>query len=212
MPMIRQGQGGGRRARLSQTTLVGGTSTSTKNNSTPTLREPSRLRTGAPSGTGTTLREHSRSRPGSLSGTGTNNPNPNPKNNYTPTLREHSRSRTGSSSGTSTRSQRQVLSATIPVPITLIPSKERLSQYDLHGHNQQADDNHVFGNAYPKFPAPNSSLFTFQNIGPQNNQLPILPPSSTHEDSPSVKLVSLFLLSTASTKLSSLIVIPSTPE
>ena len=138
--MIRQGQGGDRRASFSQTTLVGGTSTSTKNNSTPMLREPSRLRTGAPSGTSTTLREHSHSRPGSLA----------------PTLREHSCSRTGSPSGTSTRSQRQVLSATIPVPITLIPSKERLSQYDLHCHNQQADDNHVFGDAYPKSPAPNS--------------------------------------------------------
>ena len=37
----------------------------------------------------------------------------------------------------------------LPLPvlflITLIPLKERLSQYDLHGHNQQADDNHVWG-------------------------------------------------------------------
>ena len=136
--MIRQGQGGGHRVRLSQTTLVGGTSTSIKNNSTPTLREPSRLRTNSSSGTGTTLREHSCSRTGLLSGTGT-------------------------------RLQRPALSPTTPstVLITLIPSKERLSQFDLHGHNQQAEDNHVFGDAYPKSPAPNSSLFTFQNISPQ---------------------------------------------
>ena len=102
MPMIRQGQGGGHRARLSQTTLVGGTATSTKNTSTPTLREPSRLRTGSLSGTGITLREYSCSRTGSLS-------------------------------GTVTRPQRLALSLTTPssVPITLITSKERLSQFGV---------------------------------------------------------------------------------
>ena len=52
-------------------------------------------------------------------------------------------------------------------PITLIPLVERLSQRDLRGHNQQAADGDTFGDPYPSSPAPNSSIFTFQNIGPQ---------------------------------------------
>ena len=67
-------------------------------------------------------------------------------NNSPPPLREPGRKRSGSPSDTSIRSQRQYLSSTFPsaVPITLIPLKEHLFQYDLHGHNQQANDN--FGN------------------------------------------------------------------
>jgi len=44
---------------------------------------------------------------------------------------------------------------------------ERLAQHDLHGQNQQAADGDTFGDQYPSSPAPNSSIFTFQNIGPQ---------------------------------------------
>ena len=42
MLMVRNGQGGHSKASYSQTTHVGGASTSTKNNLAPTLREPSR--------------------------------------------------------------------------------------------------------------------------------------------------------------------------
>ena len=52
-------------------------------------------------------------------------------------------------------------------PIHLIPTTERLAQHDLHGQNQQAADGDTFGDQYPSSPAPNSSIFTFQNIGPQ---------------------------------------------
>lgn len=55
---------------------------------------------------------------------------------------------------------------TLP-PITLIPLAERMTQRDLHGQNQQAADGDTFGDSYPVSPAPNSSIFTFQNIGPQ---------------------------------------------
>ena len=54
-----------------------------------------------------------------------------------------------------------------PTPITLIPLVERLAQHDLHGQNQQAADGDTFGDQYPSSPAQNSSIFTFQNIGPQ---------------------------------------------
>ena len=85
--------------------------------------------------------------------------------NSNPPLREPSQKRAGSPSSIGTRSQIQFFSSfPSAVLITLIPLKERLSQYNLHGHNQQANDNHVFGDAYPTSPAPNSSLFTFQNI------------------------------------------------
>ena len=47
-----------------------------------------------------------------------------------------------------------------------IPLVERLSQRDLHGQNQQAADGDTFGDPYPSSPAPNSFIFTFQNIGP----------------------------------------------
>ena len=72
-------------------------------------------------------------------------------------------------SSDSTRSQRQRLCSNIPfvVLITLIPLVDRLSQHDLHGHNQQAADGDTFGDPYPSSPALNSSIFTFQNIGPQ---------------------------------------------
>ena len=165
MLMVRHGQGGRSRENFSQTTLVGGASTSTKNNHTPNQRKPSSKCSGSPS-------------------------------------------------GTSTRSQRQVLLATFSsaVPIVLIPLKDRLSQYYLHGPNQQADDNHVFGDVYSTSPAPNSSLFTFQNIGPQKQ-------SASHSASKfnsrrfSIgKATISFLPSTASTKPSSLTVLPSPPE
>ena len=72
-------------------------------------------------------------------------------------------------SSVSTRSQCQRLCSTNydVVPITLIPLVDRLSQHDLHGHNQQAADDDTFGDPYPSSPAPNSFIFTFQNIGPQ---------------------------------------------
>ena len=90
-------------------------------------------------------------------------------NNSTPNPCKPSHKRSVSPSSTSPRSQRRSLLSTFPsaVPITLIPLKDQLSQYDLHGHNQQAVDNHIFRDAYPTSPSPNSSLFTFQNIGPQ---------------------------------------------
>ena len=44
---------------------------------------------------------------------------------------------------------------------------DRLFQHDLHGHNQQVADGDTFGDHYPSSPVPNSSIFTFQNIGPQ---------------------------------------------
>ena len=70
----------------------------------------------------------------------------------------------------STRFQRQRISFStpFPVPITLILLVERLSQHDLHSHNQQAADGDTFGDNYPASPAPNFTIFTFQNIGPQN--------------------------------------------
>ena len=82
---------------------------------------------------------------------------------------QHRRKHTSPPPSKYTRSQRRWLCATGPVvvPITLIPLVDRLSQYNLHGHNQQADDGDIFGNVYPSSPAPNSSIFTFQNIGSQ---------------------------------------------
>ena len=91
------------------------------------------------------------------------------KTNSTPSPRKLSRKLFVPPTSTSPSSEQRSLSYTIPsaVPITLIPLKDHLSQFDLHGHNQQAGDNHVFGDAYPTLPYPNSSLFIFQNIGPQ---------------------------------------------
>ena len=72
-------------------------------------------------------------------------------------------------SSDSTRSQRRRLCTNNPdfIPITFIPLVEQLSQHDLQGHNQQAVDGDTFGDAYPSSPSLNSSIFTFQNIGPQ---------------------------------------------
>ena len=77
------------------------------------------------------------------------------------------RKRTGLPSRDSTRSQRQKVSSTTTfvLPITLIPLMDRLSQHNLHGHNQQAADGDTFRDPYPSSPSPNSSIVTFQNIG-----------------------------------------------
>mmetsp|Transcript_12518 Transcript_12518/g.26380 ORF Transcript_12518/g.26380 Transcript_12518/m.26380 type:complete len:129 (-) Transcript_12518:119-505(-) len=65
--------------------------------------------------------------------------------------------------------QRRRLPALAPadVPMTLIAPVERISQFDIHGNNQQADDGETFGDIFPEAASPNSSLFTFQNIDPQ---------------------------------------------
>ena len=68
------------------------------------------------------------------------------------------RKRTSIPSSDSTRSQRRRLCRNNPdvVPITLIPLVDRLSQHDLHDHNQQTADGDSFKNAYPS--SPNSSI------------------------------------------------------
>ena len=91
------------------------------------------------------------------------------QDNHGSTQQTRRRKRTSLPSGDSIRSQRQKVFSTTPfaVPITLIPLAERLSQHNLHGHNQQTTGGDTFGDQYSSSPAPSSSILTFQNIGPQ---------------------------------------------
>ena len=74
------------------------------------------------------------------------------------------------------RTQRQRLLERAPTiaPLTLIAPVERLFQFNIHGNNQQANDGEYFGDIFSAAASPNSSLFTFQNIGPQKS-LPFIP-------------------------------------
>ena len=167
--MVSQAQGGRQGSRFLQTTLMG--RVSTHQNQTPIQRR--RKRTSQPSNTSTRSQ-----RPRLCSNTPSDVPPARAP--LTARLPNHdihghnhqSRRRKCISlpSSDSARFQRRKISSYTPfvVPITLIPSVERLSQHILHGHNQQAADGDTFGDQYPSLPAPNSSIFTFQNIGPQN--------------------------------------------
>mmetsp|Transcript_3971 Transcript_3971/g.8547 ORF Transcript_3971/g.8547 Transcript_3971/m.8547 type:complete len:129 (-) Transcript_3971:50-436(-) len=87
-------------------------------------------------------------------------------NHQTPTPRRRKRN---TSLEQTRRSQRQRLLEWAPAAalLTLISPVERLSQFDIHGNNRQANDGEYFGDIFPEAASPNSSLFTFQNIGPQ---------------------------------------------
>ena len=88
------------------------------------------------------------------------------KNNQTPTMRRRKRTHSPEQQGRSTR-QRLLVWGPSQAPLQLIAPVERLSQFDIHGNNQQANDGEHFGDIFPDAASPNSSLFTFQNIGPQ---------------------------------------------
>jgi len=88
------------------------------------------------------------------------------RNNQTPILRWRKRTNSLEQQGQSTR-QRLLEWAPPAAPLRLIAPVERLSQFDIHGHNQQANDGEYFGDIFPEAVSPNSSLITFQNIGPQ---------------------------------------------
>ena len=51
--------------------------------------------------------------------------------------------------------------------VHFIPPHARMSQQDMHGVDQSATDIDTFRHVFPVCPAPNSTLITFQNIGPQ---------------------------------------------
>ena len=88
------------------------------------------------------------------------------RNNQTPTLRRRKHTNSLEQQGRSTR-QRLLEWAPPAAPLRLIAPVERLSQFDIHGHNQQANDGEHFGDIFPEAASPNISLFIFQNIGPQ---------------------------------------------
>mmetsp|Transcript_14424 Transcript_14424/g.30652 ORF Transcript_14424/g.30652 Transcript_14424/m.30652 type:complete len:131 (+) Transcript_14424:322-714(+) len=90
----------------------------------------------------------------------------NTNNNQTPTPRRRKRTNSQEQRGRSTR-QRLLEWTPAAAPLTLIAPVDRLSQFDIHGNNQQANDGKYFGDLFPEAESPNSSLITFQNIGPQ---------------------------------------------
>ena len=101
-------------------------------------------------------------------------------------------------SSNSTRSQRQRLCPTNSdvILLTVIPLVDRLSQFDLHGHNHQAVDGNTFDDTYPSSPSPNS-ISHFKILVLKSNQRPIQPRSSTQGESLKDMQVFLCLLSTA---------------
>ena len=166
--MVSQAQGGRHRSVLSQTTLM--ERVSTQQNQTPTQRR--RKRTSQPSNDSTRSQRQRLCSDTPFDVPPARVPLMARLPNHDTHGHNHQsrrRKRISLSPSDRTRSQRQRISSSTPfaVPITLIPLVERLSQHDLHGHNQQAADGDTFADQYPSSLAPNSSIFTFQNIGPQ---------------------------------------------